>query len=310
MTAVSVAGWAAALPATVVTNHDLAGRLDTSHDWIVERSGIHERRIGGSTAGLAAEAGREAMARAGWAPADVDLLVVATTTPDVTMPSTAAAVAGELGLACGTFDLNGACAGFVYALVVTHRLLDHHHHRALVIGAETLSRITDWDDRGTAVLFGDGAGALTLERTTDGTAPTLLAWDAGTDGTARSHLACELGGTLTMDGKEVFRRAVRVTVASSERAMEQAGVGPDDIALFVPHQANIRIIDAACGRLGIPLERTALVLDRTGNTSAASIPLALADAADHGRVQPGDLVLLAGFGAGMTWATAVLRWGP
>ena len=305
---IRIVGWGTALPDKVITNADLEARLDTSDQWIVERTGIRERRVGGTTAGLAADAGRAALARAGLAPGDVDLLVLATTTPDQTVPATSAHVQTELGLRCGAFDLNAACSGFVYALVVANGLAAGHVRHQLLVGAETLSRVTDWEDRATAILFADGAGALVLE-TVDGPGD-LLGWDLGLDGTARPALYCDTGGFIVMEGREVFRRAVRATVDSAAVALERAGVTAADIALFVPHQANLRIIEAANQRLGIPTERTAVVLDRTGNTSSASIPLALADAADTGRLRPGDLLLLSGFGAGMTWASAVVAWNP
>jgi 3-oxoacyl-[acyl-carrier-protein] synthase-3 len=304
----SITGWSAALPENVVTNADFAARLDTSDEWIFERTGIRERRMGGTTSGLAVEAGRKALAVAGLQPSDIDLLILATTTPDQTVPATSSAVHYELGLAGGAFDLNAACAGFVYALVAANSLLGTGHQRALVIGSDTLSGITDQDERGTAILFADGAGAIVIEA---GDGPELLLGsDLGVDGSARSILYRDHGAKMVMEGREVFRRAVRVTVDSAFRALERAGVKPDEIALFVPHQANIRIIEAVNQRIGLDLERTASVLDRTGNTSSASIPLALADAADAGRLHPGDLVLFAGFGAGMTWASAVVRWGP
>lgn len=303
----TITGWGAALPDAVVTNADLEARLDTSDQWIVERSGIRERRIGGTVAGLSAQAGRAALARAGVAPADVDLLLLATTTPDEVVPATSAAVHAALGLSGGAADLNAACAGFVYALVLAYGALAVGTGRVLVVGADVLSRITDPDDRGTAVLFADGAGAVLLERD-DGPAG-LAAYDLGVDGSAHDLLVCPHGGTLSMEGREVFRRAVRVTVDSAAGALRRAGASAADVSLFVPHQANLRIIEAAAARLGIPMDRTAVVLDRTGNTSSASIPLALAEAAEEGRIGRGDLVLLSGFGAGMTWASAVLRWG-
>jgi 3-oxoacyl-[acyl-carrier-protein] synthase III len=290
-----------------VTNADLEARLDTTDAWITERSGIRERRIGGTTSGLAGTAGRIALERAGVAPGDVDLLVLATTTPDQQVPATAVVVQDQLGLSCGAFDLNAACSGFVYALVAAQALVGTVYDCVLVIGAETLSRITDQDDRSTAVLFADGAGAVVLEAVPgDG---QVLGWDLGADGSARTILNCDVGGFLHMDGKEVFRRAVRATVQSARAAMAHAKVTADEIALFVPHQANIRIIESAAQKLGIPMGRVATVLERTGNTSAASVPLALASALDAGRVDDGELVLLSGFGAGMTWASAVLRWG-
>jgi 3-oxoacyl-[acyl-carrier-protein] synthase-3 len=296
-----------ALPDRVVTNAEFEARLDTSDEWIVERSGIRERRFGGTTCGLAIEAGSRALAKAGLAPTDVDLLMLSTSTSDFSVPASSSVVQDGLGLQCGAYDLIAACSGFVYGLVAAHGFIGLGQERILLIGADTLTRITDQDDRGTAVLFADGAGAVVLEAV-PGESP-LLGYDLGADGSAKPILYADLGGYLYMEGREVFRRAVRVTVDSAVAAMEQAKVSADDIALFVPHQANLRIIDAVGQRLGIPLERTAVVLDRTGNTSSASIPLALADALDAGRVKPGDLVLFAGFGAGMTWASAVLRWG-
>ena len=301
----AITGWGIALPDTVVTNTELEGRLDTTDEWIVERSGIRQRHIGGTVAGLATEAGRAALRRAGVGPGDVDLLLLATTTPDEAVPATSAAVHAALGLSGGAVDLNAACAGFVYSLVLAHGALATGSRCVLVIGADCLSRITDPDDRGTAVLFADGAGAVVLEQHEAG---GLLAHDLGTDGSAHDLLVCAHGGTLAMDGREVFRRAVRITVDSAAAALDRAGLEPADVGLFVPHQANLRIIEAAAARLGIPMERTAIVLDRTGNTSSASIPLALAEAADGGRLGPGDVVLMCGFGAGMAWASAVVRW--
>lgn len=303
-----ITGWGSALPEKIVTNADLESTLDTSDSWITERSGIRERRVGGTTSGLAIEAGRKALDRAGADPDSVDLLVLCTTTPDQQVPATASTVQHELGLRCGAFDLNAACSGFVYGLITSHNMVLGGNERVLLIGAETLSRITDWDDRSTAILFGDGAGAVLLEA--DEGPPALLGWDLGSDGSLRQILDADIGDYIRMDGREVFRRAVRVMIDSAQRSMADAGVSASEIALAVPHQANLRIIESANAKLGIPMERTALVLDRTGNTSSASIPLALADAADAGRLSPGDLVLLIGFGAGMTWASAVLRWMP
>lgn len=315
----AITGYGVSLPPRRVTNADLEAHLDTSDEWITERTGIRERRVAEPeawpplpdpasfpTGTLAAEAGAAALHHAGWRPADVDLLVLCTATPDRTLPATSADVAARLGLRCGAMDLNAACSGFVYGLVTASSLIGAGLDRILLIGAETLSRIVDWEDRGTAVIFGDGAGAVTLQAVPES---QLLGWDLGCDGSLQSILYCELGGAMQMEGQEVFRRAVRATVESASAALERAKVGPEDIALFIPHQANVRILDAAGSRLGIPRERTAMVLDRSGNTSAASIPLALADAADAGRLREGDLVLFSGFGAGMTWASAVWRWG-
>jgi 3-oxoacyl-[acyl-carrier-protein] synthase III len=323
----AISGWGTALPDQRLTNADLEQLVETSDQWIVERTGISERRIaavGESTATLATEAGAAAIKNAGLTPDAIDLLVVATATSEQLIPHTGAFVGDGLGVHCGSFDLNAGCAGFVYELVVgasmlTAGNLDH----VLVIGAETLSRVTDPTDRGTCVIFGDGAAAMVLSSSPDD-GPGLLAWDLGCDGSAAGLLEIPAGGSrrpasaetvangehyLRMNGQEVFRRAVRIVVESATHALARGGVGVDDITWFAPHQANVRIIEAAGNRLGIPAERTLVNIDRYGNTSAASIPLVLAEAADDGRLQPGDLVLLSGFGAGLTWGSALLRWG-
>ena len=302
-----ITGWGTALPPKVITNHDLEQTIDTSDSWIVDRTGIRERHVGGTTVGLSVESGRRALDMSGVDPASIDALVLATTTPDRCVPASSATVQHELGLRCGAFDVNAACSGFVYGLVQAHGMIAMGAKKVLVIGTDTLARITDWDDRNTAVLFADGSGAVVLEAV-EGRGQ-LLGWDLDADGSAERFLYTELGGFIQMDGKEVFRRAVRIMVDSGTKSLNHAGVTADDIALVVPHQANIRIIQAACDRLGIPMEKAAVVLDRTGNTSSASIPLALADALEHGRIKQGDLVLLVGFGAGMTAASAILRWG-
>ncbi len=302
----TVAGLGPALPERVVTNADFADHLDTSDAWITERTGIRERRFGGTTADLATEAGRAALHDAGLAAADIQLLVLCTETPDRLMPATSAEVADRLGLSCGAFDVNAACSGFVYGLVMASSLVDSGLDRILVVGADTMSRITDQDDRGTAILFADGAGAVVL--TADVGEPAVLGWDAGTDGSLAGILSCEHGAKIVMEGRAVYQKAVRMVVESGRAALERAKATADDIAVFVPHQANVRIIDAAAQRLGIPPERCVVVLDRTGNTSSGSIPLALAEARQTGRLGAGDLVLMSGFGAGMTWASAVWRW--
>jgi len=302
-----IRGWGVALPDTVVTNDDLARTIDTTDEWIRERTGIYERRVGGSTGSLSIESGRLAIEHAGVDPASIDVLVLATTTPDQTVPATSATVQHQLGLRCGAFDVNAACSGFTYALIVAHGLVAAGAQRALVIGTDTLSRITDWTDRGTAILFADGSGSVVLDAV-EGPGE-LLGWDIDADGSLTKLLDCDLGGNLRMDGKEVFRKAVRIMVDSAEKSMKHAGVTADDIKLVVPHQANIRIIEAACQRLGVPMERAASTIHRTGNTSSGSIPIALADALEAGRVADGELVLLVGFGAGMTAASAVLHWG-
>ncbi len=301
-----ITGWGTALPERVVTNHDLEKTMDTSHDWILDRTGISERHVGGTTAGLSVESGRRALEMSGLEAGDIDLLILATTTPDRLVPATSATVQAALGLTCGAFDLNAACSGWVYGLVAAHGFIATGADKILLIGTDTLARITDWTDRNTAILFADGSGAAVIEAV-EGPGQ-LLGWDLDADGSAEEALYCEIGGKLQMEGREVFRRAVRIMVDSATKSLAHAGVTADDIALVVPHQANIRIISASVDRLGIGLDRTSIVLDHTGNTSAASVPLALAGALDAGRVSDGDLVLFVGFGAGMTAASAVVRW--
>jgi 3-oxoacyl-[acyl-carrier-protein] synthase-3 len=314
----AVAGWGAYVPQRVVTNHDLeAGGLDTNDQWIRERTGISERRRAAdneTTSTMAIEAGAAAIKDAGLAPGDIDVLILATTTPDQIMPAASALVSDGLGLTCGSFDLNAACAGFAYALVVASSLIGTGAaDNILVIGADVLSRFADPADRATAILFGDGAGAAVLGATAtsgpDG--PGLLGWDLGCDGSAAGLLEIPAGSEnfIQMQGNEVFRRAVRAVVDSTQATLERAGVQAADVDLFVPHQANVRIVDAICNRVGIPMERTVVNIERYGNTSAASIPLALVEAAQAGRLHDGDLVLVSGFGAGMTWASALMRWG-
>jgi 3-oxoacyl-[acyl-carrier-protein] synthase-3 len=320
----AIVGWGTYVPERRLTNADLEARVDTTDSWIVERTGIRERRVAGadeSTATLGVAAAAAALKRADLTPADVDLLVVATATPEQPLPHTGAFVGEALGLRCGSFDLSAACAGFVYSLVVGAALVTSGAGRVLVVGAETLSRIVDPGDRATCVLFGDGAGAAVLAPAEE---HCVLAWDLGCDGSAAAILEIPAGGsrrpasaatvagnehTLRMVGQEVFRRAVRAVVASATATLERGGVTASEIAWFVPHQANARIIDAVAQRLGIREGHTIVNIERFGNTSSASIPLALFEAVDDGRVRPGDLVLLSGFGAGMTWASALVRWG-
>jgi 3-oxoacyl-[acyl-carrier-protein] synthase-3 len=308
----TVAGIGSAIPEARLTNAELEARLDTSDEWIMARTGIRERRVAApsETSGtLAVEASAAAIKDAGLVPDDVSLLVLATTTPDQALPQTSALVHEGLGLRCGAFDVSAACAGFVHALVVGATLLDAGALDAVVVaGSETLTRIVDPNDRGTVPLFGDGAAAVVLRPAAPGYG--LQAWDFGCDGSASGILAIPAGKQyIEMEGQEVFRRAVRAVIASANKALEAAGCTAADVDLFVPHQANARIISMAGGRLGIPPERTMVNVDLYGNTSAASVPLALAEAAEEGRLHDGDLVLLSGFGAGMTWATAILRWG-
>ena len=322
-----VGGWGTAVPEKLVTNAEMEQRVDTTDAWIVERTGIRERHVAAATdttASLAIDSGTAAIKNAGIPPDAIDLLIVATASPEQPIPHTGAFVGEGLGLRCGSFDLGAGCAGFVYMLVVGSSLLatgnlDH----VLIVGSEILSRLIDPDDRATCILFGDGAAAAVLSRSPDD-GPGVLAWDLGCDGSAAGLLEIRAGGSrmpatpdtiaageqyLKMQGQEVFRRAVRVVVESARATLDRAGVAPSDVAWFVPHQANIRIIESAASRLGIGRDRTIVNIDHYGNTSAASIPLALAEAADDGRLQNGDLVLMSGFGAGMTWASALLRWG-
>lgn len=301
-----ITGWGTSLGHRTVTNEDLTRTLDTSDEWIRERTGIERRHVGGSNVDLSTASGRAALAMSGVDPSSVDALVLSTTTPDRGVPATSASVQAALGLSCGAFDVNAACSGFVYGLVVVHGLIAAGAERVLLIGTDILSRITDWNDRNTAVLFADGSGAAMIEAGPN----QLLGWDLDADGTAEHLLYQDHGDVIKMDGKEVFRRAVRIMVDSARKSLAASGITPGEIALVVPHQANIRIIQSACEKLDMPIERAALVIADTGNTSSASIPLALFGAADAGRLAPGDKVLLVGFGAGMTAASAVIEWMP
>ena len=318
-----ITGWGSALPPLVVTNADLVSILDTSDEWIFERSGVRARRAAtgpfvsptpdspppgglGTTAALAIEAGRQALESAGAHADEISFVLVCTSTPDQVMPATSAAVAGALGISGGAVDLNAACAGFSYGLITAAGMVATGARKVLLIGADTMTRTLNWEDRTNAFLFGDGAGAVVLEAA-DGPG-SLLGWDAGVDGTLVELLYVDHGSGMVMRGQEVFRRAVRATVDSASAALQQAGVRGEEIALFVPHQANQRIMEAIAERLDIPNERIASVVDWTGNTSSASIPLALVQAIAQDRLRPGDHLLFAGFGAGMTWASVVWRW--
>lgn len=299
-------GWGIGLPENIVTNDDLSKTLDTSDEWIAERTGIRERRIGSSTRELGVLAATEAMKNAGVGPSDFDVLILATTTPERMAPATAPMIANDLGMTCMAMDLNAACSGFMYGVRTAQGLLETGAKRILLIGAEHLSGWVDWSDRNTAVLLGDGGGAAVLEY--DENVNEILSFVLGSDGASADILTAPHEGFFYMDGPEVYRRAVRVVVDSAEKAMALAGVTPDQISLVVPHQANIRIIQAVCQRLGIDMERAVVTLDRYGNTSSASIPLAYYDALKNGRVKSGEYALMTGFGAGMTWASAVMKW--
>ena len=311
-----------ALPEKVLTNKDLEQMVDTSHEWIVERSGIHERRIGGTTADLAANAGRVAIERAGIDPATIDLLILATTSPDRRVPASASTVQEILGLQCGAMDLNAACSGFVYALVAAHGFIEMGHRRVLIIGAETLSRMTDWTDRTTCILFGDGAGAAIVQASTEDRG--IIASYCGADGAYADTelLAVPAGGStlpitaetvkkqlhkVTMKGREVFKLGVRIMPEAALHTLQIAGLTVEDIDLVIPHQANLRIIEAVGERIGVPSEKLYINVDRYGNTSAATVIIALDEALRSKKVNSGDLVLLVTFGAGLTWGASIIR---
>jgi 3-oxoacyl-[acyl-carrier-protein] synthase-3 len=311
------------LPARTLTNAELAKQVDTSDEWIVQRTGIRERHIAADnekTSDLAIAAAKAALANAGMTPADIDLIVLATSTPDLTFPATATTVQAELGITRGAaFDLQAVCSGFVYAMATTDQYLRSGDFKcALVIGAETFSRILDWNDRTTCVLFGDGAGAVVLERTEQpGTREDrgILISKLRSDGRHRSKLFVDGGpgstktvGHLRMEGKEVFRHAVGMITDVIEEAYAATGYSSEDIDWFVPHQANLRIIDGSAKKLKIAPNKVVVTVDKHGNTSAASIPLALSVAASDGRIKKGDLVLLEAMGGGFTWGSTLLRW--
>ena len=318
-----VLGCGSYLPQHVLTNQDLAKKVDTSDEWIVQRTGIRERHVaapGEHTSDLALAAARAALADARIDPQTIDLIVLATSTPDNTFPATAVSVQAGLGLTHGAaFDLQAVCSGFVYALATVDGMLrTGAFKRALVIGAETFSRILDWTDRGTCVLFGDGAGALVLEgQAQPGTRDDrgILTSHLRSDGRYKMKLYVDGGpsstgtvGHLRMEGREVFRHAVSMITDVVEDAFKATGYAAADVDWFVPHQANRRIIDGSAHKLGIDPAKVVTTVDRHGNTSAASIPLALAVAVADGRIRPGNLVLLEAMGGGFTWGAVMLRW--
>jgi 3-oxoacyl-[acyl-carrier-protein] synthase-3 len=318
-----VLGCGSYLPSRVLTNAELATTVDTSDEWIVQRTGIHERRIaacGELTSDLGLAAAKAALAHAKLEPAAIDLIVVATSTPDQTFPATAVSVQAGLGMTGGAaFDVQAVCSGFIYGLATADGFLrSGAFTRALVIGAETFSRILDWKDRGTCVLFGDGAGAVVLEaQEQPGTREDrgILTTHLRSDGRHKSKLYVDGGpsstqtvGHLRMEGREVFRHAVGMITDVVVEAFNDTGYSAADIDWFIPHQANKRIIDASAHKLGIAPEKIVLTLDRHGNTSAASIPLALCDAVTDRRIKRGDLLLLEAMGGGFTWAASLVRW--
>jgi 3-oxoacyl-[acyl-carrier-protein] synthase III len=317
--AVSITGLGFKVPDRVVTNDELAQHVDTSDEWIVERTGIHERRMAApeeALSDLALPAARSALEQAGVRGEDVDLVIVATVTPDMAFPSNAALIANQLGAGeAGAYDLSAGCTGFMYAIAQAYGMLAGGlARRALVVGGDILSRLLDWDDRSTLVLFGDGAGAVVMEKVPE---RGFLGFELGADGAGGSSLWLPGSGSrlfteperyVKMNGREVFKFATRILVQSAEALLAQCGASMDDVDLYIPHQANVRIIDHATRKLGVPSERVVINVDRYGNTSSGSIPLALADAAADGRLRPGRLVLMTGMGAGLTWGSALMRW--
>ncbi|MFA9462096.1 beta-ketoacyl-ACP synthase III [Thiohalorhabdus methylotrophus] len=318
-----ITGTGSYLPEKVLTNQDLEALVDTSDDWITARTGIKERRIAAeeqSTVDLAEHAARRAMEAAGRTPTDVDLIIVATTTPDQVFPSTACLLQGRLGIVGPpAFDVQAVCTGFVYALATADKFLRSGSARcALVVGAETLSRIVNWEDRGTCVLFGDGAGAVVLEAD-DSDQQGILSTHLHADGAQEALLNVPRGvstgwdredpeSTIHMKGNEVFRVAVNTLGQVVEETLEANGLDKGEVDWLVPHQANIRIIQATAKKLALPMDRVVVTVDRHGNTSAASVPLALDEGVRQDRIRPGDLVLLEAFGGGFTWGSALLRW--
>ncbi len=323
MTNALITGWGVATPPTVLSNHDLESLTETNDEWITTRTGIKERRVSHvPTSVLASVAGERALAAAGKAPEDVDLCIVATCTPDTILPSTAAYVQASMGMVNATaYDINAACSGWIYALEqATAHIRSGMARTVLVIGAERLTRYIDFTDRGTAVLFGDGAGATVLEASDDDAG--VLSITTGIDGTAAELLWVPDSGTNTapgaatpegsgirMSGREVFKRAVTMMGDASVQVVEAAGLSLDDVDLLIPHQANIRIIDAAARRLGLDDDRVVVNIQSYGNTSAATIPIALAEAVEQGRIEPGANIVFAAFGGGLTWGAALVRWG-
>jgi len=316
---VTITGLGAYAPERVITNDELAQMVETSDEWIVERTGIRERRIADDSqalSDLSLPAARQALEQAGSDGTDVDLLIVATVTPDMMFPSTSAILADRLGAeAAAAYDLSAGCTGFMYAIAQAYGMVAAGlSRRALVVGGDVLSRILDWTDRSTVVLFGDGAGAVVLEPFDEA---GFLAFELGADGSGGEHLWLPGSGSrrfddpdrfVKMNGREVFKFATRVLVSSAEAVLDRCGTSVEDVDVYVPHQANVRIIDHATKKLGIPSERVVINVDRYGNTSSGSIPLALAEAQVNGRLRRGNLVLMTGMGAGLTWGSALMRW--
>ena len=321
-----ITGWGMSVPERVLTNEELARTVDTSDEWIVGRTGIHERRIAGpreTTASLAIEAARAALECADVSPRAIDLVIVATSTPEYVFPATACVVQDALGASnAGAFDLSAACTGFIFALEMgACAIRGGGLQTVLVIGSETMSRVINWKDRGTCILFGDGAGAFVLQasETPGGVMASILRSD-GSGGPALkipaggSHLPTSLETVrenqhfIQMDGKEVYRFATRVMVSATRDVVQAAGLSMDDVALIVPHQANQRIIESAARTLNLPQDRFIVNLGRYGNTSSASIPIAICEAVNEGKIRPNDNLVLVGFGGGLTWGASLVQW--
>jgi 3-oxoacyl-[acyl-carrier-protein] synthase III len=318
---ISITGLGAYAPQRVLTNNELSTIVDTSNEWILERTGIRERRIAApeeALTDLALPAARTALAQAGVEAKDVDLLLCATVTPDMMFPTSSALLADTLGAEdAAAYDLLAGCTGFMYALAQGYGMIAAGlAERALVVGGDVLSRILDWTDRSTLVLFGDGAGAVVLERVDK---RGFLGFELGADGGGGMHLSlpgsgsrriedASANGFVHMNGREVFKFATRVLVSSAQAVLERCNVSVDEVDVYVPHQANVRIMEHAAQKLGIPRERMVVNVDRYGNTSSGSIPLALEEAQGDGRLKEGDLVLMTGMGAGLTWGSALMRW--
>jgi 3-oxoacyl-[acyl-carrier-protein] synthase III len=322
---VSISGLGTHVPERVVTNNDLSQLVDTSDEWIVARTGIRERRFvrdDQALSDIALPAARAALEQAGVSAGEIDLLIVATVTADMQFPSTAAILADRLGASdAAAYDLAAGCTGFMYGIAQAYGMVESGlSRRALVVGGDVLSKLMNFADRSTCVLFGDGAGAVVVERATE---EGFLGFELGADGAGGKDLELPAGGSrmpttaetvangahyVHMNGREVFKFATRVLVSSANDVLEQCNLAVEDVDVYVPHQANVRIIDHAIARLGIPKEKVIVNVDRYGNTSSASVPLALADAVSSGQLKQGDTVLMTGMGAGLTWGSAVMRW--
>ncbi|MGE7851031.1 beta-ketoacyl-ACP synthase III [Bacillus paramycoides] len=307
---VGILGIGRYVPEKVVTNHDLEKIVDTSDEWIRTRTGIAERRIADDTIDtsyMAVEASKKALEDAGVSGEDIDLILVATVTPDRSFPAVACVIQEAIGAKhAAAMDLSAACAGFMYGMITAQQFIQTGTYKnILVVGSDKLSKIVDWNDRNTAVLFGDGAGAIVMGAVSEGKG--ILSFELGADGSGGKHLYQD--EYVMMNGREVFKFAVRQLGDSCLRVLEKAGLTKEDVDFLVPHQANIRIMESARERLNLPKEKMSMTIEKFGNTSASSIPIAMVEELQNGRIQDGDLVILVGFGGGLTWGAVALRWG-